>query len=173
MTETNFKKLYKQLKTENIKLRQTVELMGEKLKERDRAMAEMHDTIKRLEGMLRAYDNPSTPSSKKLPSSKTKKRSGGGTGRSRGGQKGHQGRTGKPKPTKFQDHTPKKCPDCGSDKLRTTRSRIWDITDRKVTIEVDTIRHTINTCECTGCGRGGVEPDTNGAIPSGGSTATG
>ena len=172
MTETSFKKLYKQSKTENIKLKQTIELMGAKLEESDRTMAEMHDTmaemhdtIKRLEGMLRAYDNPGTPSSKKPPSSKTKKRGGGGTGKKRGGQDGHPGRTSKPKPTKFQDHTPEKCPDCGSGRLRTTHSRIRDITDRKVTIEVDTTRHTINTCECTRCGRGGITPDTRGAFP--------
>lgn len=59
---------------------------------------EMHDTIKRLEGMLRAYDNPSPPPSKKSSSSKTKKR-GGGTGKKRDGQDGHPGTTSKPKPT--------------------------------------------------------------------------
>ena len=116
--------------------------------------------------MFRMYDNPNTPSSKKPPVSKTKKRSSsGGMRKKRCGQKGHQGRTNKPKLTKFQDLAPSRCPCCGSDKLRTTRSRIRDITDRKITIEVDTIRHTINTCECTRCGRRNMEPDTKGVVP--------
>ena len=40
VTEANFKKLYEQSRTENIKLRQTVEQMREELEERDRTIEE-------------------------------------------------------------------------------------------------------------------------------------
>ena len=59
----------------------------------------MHNTIKKLEKMLKAYDNPNTPPSKKLPASNTKPRNSSGTERKQGGQNGHKGKTSKPKPT--------------------------------------------------------------------------
>ncbi|MCG8531300.1 MAG: IS66 family transposase [Desulfovibrionales bacterium] len=133
-------------------------------------MEERDNTIKRLEAMLRAYDNSNTPSSKKLPGSKTKPAGANEAGakakkKKQGGQKGHAGRTSKPKPTRFEDHAPKKCPRCDGGRLRTTSVAARNITDRKVTTEVTTTCHTINTCECTECGLEGIKPDMRGVIP--------
>ena len=41
----------------------------------------MHNTIKRLEKILKAYGHSNTPPSKKLPASNTKPRNGNGTKR--------------------------------------------------------------------------------------------
>lgn len=144
MSETNFEKLYKQSQIQIIELTQVIE----ELRTNNR---ELQDRIKKLERRILAYDNAHTPPSKKLPS--RKKRHTNSTGRKPGGQKGHVGKTSKPKPTVSKIHTPEKCPVCGSDNLTITHTEKQNITESHKTITVVTTRHIINTCKCLQCGR--------------------
>lgn len=166
--DTNYKKLYKESRLEIIKLRQANEVMAEK-------MEEMAKAIKDLQARLAVYDNYNTPPSQKRPAPKPKGGSsnGGGTGRKQGGQKGHPGKTSRPKPTAFQEHMPTGCPDCGSQDLEVTGTRKRDITDVRRTATVTTTRHSIHTCRCGRCGRGGIIPDTKGVVPVSGNYGTG
>ena len=73
--------------------------------------------------------------------------------------KGHEGRTHKPKPAEFKEHTPDACPQCGSDNLSITKTEERDITKVVRTVRSITTRHTINTCRCS-CGQKGIKPET-------------
>ena len=113
--------MYKDLKTENIKLKQTIETQGQRIEELQRSVAD-------LKRRLARHDNFNTPPSMKKGSgsgggkgkpSKPRDRQNGAAGsvpRTRGGQKGHRSATRKPKPTEFVDHTPDACP-VGSDRF--------------------------------------------------------
>ena len=85
----------------------------------------------------------------------------------RGGQKGHKGKTCKPKPTEYEDHTPNSCPECGSGNLSITKILKRNITKALRTVMVITTSHSINTCRCRSCGRDGIEPETG--LPNNGS----
>ena len=82
-----------------------------------------------------------------------------GSPKPRGGQKGHEGRTRRPKPTEFKEHTPNACPECGSGHLSIITTEKRDITQKECTVKVITTRHTINTCRCHRCPKD-IEPET-------------
>ena len=139
--------------------------MNEKLVKMDKKIEERDKTIEKLVKTLKIHDNSNTPPSKRLPASNTKPRNGNSAGRKQGGQKGHTGRTSKPKPTEFENHKSEKCPDCNSSNLEVTDTAIRDITDIKKTIRTTTIRHTLDTCKCLDCGRRGITANTQGTVP--------
>ncbi len=167
--------MYTDLKTENIKLKQTIEMQGQIIEELNLAVADLKRRLVR-------HDNYNTPSSQKRgpgwPDTKGKgdeknadnkstkasrdqkdRVDAAGSGKSRGGQKGHKGRTRKPKPTEFEEHTPEACPECGSGSLSIVQSEKRDITRVERTIKVITTRHTINTRRCS-CGLVDIKPET-------------
>ena len=152
MPETDYKKLYKQAKLENLKLKQKLELQ-------DRLIDDLKNKMERLEARLRKYDNANTPPSKKYPARNSEQPGDAKTERMQGGQKGHPGKTSKPRPTKFETHTPEKCPGCGSEDLTVTDTKQQITTDRRRIIEVATTQHTIHTCRCGGCGLGGIKTE--------------
>ena len=165
--------MYKDLKTENIKLRQTNEIMGQTIEELRRSVTD-------LKRRLAQHDNFNTPPSMKKGSgasgagggrpSKPRDRQNGAAGsvpKPRGGQKGHRGVTRKPKPTEFVDHTPNACPGCGSGSLSITETEERDITGVVRTVRVTTTRHTTNTCRCDSCGLEEIRPETG--LPDSGS----
>ena len=82
-----------------------------------------------------------------------------GSNKPRGGQKGHEGHTRKPKPTEFKEHTPEDCPKCGSGDLSIAKTEERDITRMERTVKVITTRHTINTCHCS-CSPWDIKPET-------------
>ena len=174
-SQAELKKMYTDLKTENIKLKQTIEMQGQIIEELNLAVADLKRRLVR-------HDNYNTPSSQKRgpgwPDTKGKgdeknadnkstkasrdqkdRVDAAGSGKSRGGQKGHKGRTRKPKPTEFEEHTPEACPECGSGSLSIVQSEKRDITRVERTIKVITTRHTINTCRCS-CGLVDIKPET-------------
>ena len=181
--------MYTDLKTESIKLKQTIEMQGQTIEMQGQTIEMQGQTIEKLnlavvdlKRRLVRHDNYNTPSSQKRgpgwPDAKGKdgknntdnkstktsrdqkdRVDAAGSGKSRGGQKGHEGRTRKPKPTEFEEHTPEACPECGSDSLSIVQSEKRDITRVERTIKVITTRHTINTC-CCSCGLGDIKPET-------------
>ena len=177
VSENNLKKLYRQSKIKIVKLEQAIEIRDKQLEEQgiqlekqDTLMVKMAETIKKLEAALKRYDNPNTPPSKKFPKAKkTQPSRNHGPKRKQGGQKGHPGKTSKPKPTKFQEHKPEKCPDCSSENLEITDSIKRNITERRKIIKVTTTCHTIHTCKCLKCGRIDIAPDTTRIVPKNGS----
>lgn len=93
MDALNHKKLYRQARTEDIKLKQALYQANKEIEKRDRAIIEVDARLRKLGVLLKAHDNSNTQSSRKLAAAKK-----------RGGQLGHAGRTRKPEPTKFQNH---------------------------------------------------------------------
>ena len=175
MPETNYKKLYKQSKLENLKLKQKLEIASMKQEKTDERMSvqyelidDLKNKIERLEAQLRKYDNANTPPSKKYPARSTGQPDDAKTKRRRGGQNGHPGRTAKPKPTEFETHKPKECPDCGSEDLEVTGAGQRTITERRKTIETVTTQHTMNTCRCSRCGLEGIVAEAAGVPRQGG-----
>ena len=180
--------MYKDLKTENIKLKQTIEMQGQTIEMQGQTIEmqgqtveELKRSVSDLKRRLVRHDNYNTPpSQKKGPgwpdakkndnknnknnkSAKTRHGQvrGGATGsnKPRGGQKGHEGRTRRPKPTEFKEHTPSACPECGSGHLSIITTEKRDITRKECTVKVITTRHTINTCRCHRCPKD-IEPET-------------
>ena len=181
--------MYKDLKTENIKLKQANEIMEEMIKKQGQTINAQGQTIEDLQlavddlkRRLARHDNFNTPPSmqkgprasrteggKGKPPKPGDKRNGaaGNASKPRGGQKGHKGATRKPKPTEFEEHTPDSCPGCGSGSLSITETEERDNTRAVRTVRVTTTRHTINTCRCDSCGLEGIEPETG--LPRSGS----
>ena len=180
--------MYKDLKTENIKLKQTIEMQGQTIEMQGQTIEMQGQTIEELKRSVAdlrrrvvRHDNYNTPpSQKKGPgwpdakknddknnknnkSAKTRHGQvhGGAAGgkKTRGGQKGHEGRTRRPKPTEFKEHTPSACPECGSGHLSIITTEERDITRKECTVKVITTRHTINTCRCHRCPKD-IEPET-------------
>ena len=180
--------MYKDLNTENIKLKQTIEIMKQEYMELVQTIEMQGQTIEKLnlsvaelKRRLVRHDNYNTPPSQKKgpgwPDAKksddknngnnksTKTRKGqnrenaAGSPKPRGGQKGHEGRTRRPKPTEFKEHTPDACPECGSGNLSITKIIQRDITKAVRTVRSITTRHTINTCRCHRCPKD-IEPET-------------
>ena len=140
-SQRDYKKMYKQLKTENIKLKQTIEIMTQEVMEhmqaiemQGHAIEELKRSVADLKRRLGQHDNFNTPPSMKkgsstsgtkgnsgIPEPKSKqskmrdKKNGttGSVSKPRGGQTGHKGVTNKPEPTKFEEHTSDACPECG------------------------------------------------------------
>ena len=140
-SQRDYKKMYKQLKTENIKLKQTIEIMTQEVMEHMQAIEmqgymieELKRSVADLKHRLGQHDNFNTPPSMKkgsstsgtkgnsgIPEPKSKqskmrdKKNGttGSVSKPRGGQTGHKGVTNKPEPTKFEEHTSDACPECG------------------------------------------------------------
>ena len=130
--------MYKDLNTENIKLKQRIEIQAQMITKMDQAITkqaqmvgELKHSVTDLKRRLVRHDNYNTPPSQKKgprwPDTKkdekkngsdksTKTRKGQkdhgdatGSPKPRGGQKGHEGRTRRPKPTEFKEHTPNAC----------------------------------------------------------------
>ena len=187
-SQRDYKKMYKQLKTENIKLKQTIEIMTQESMEHMQAIEMQGHTIEELKRSvadlkrrLGQHDNFNTPPSMKKrsntsgikensdmpePKSKQSKLSGKQNGaadsvpKPRGGQTGHKGVTNKPEPTRFEEHTPDTCPGCGLGKLSITKTIKQNITKVVRTITNITTCHSINTCRCNSCGREDIRPET-------------
>ena len=180
--------MYKDLNTENIKLKQTIEIMKQEdmelvqtIEMQGQMIEKLNLSVAELKRRLVRHDNYNTPPSQKKgpgwPDTKkdekkngsdksTKTRKGQkdrgeatGSPRPRGGQKGHEGRTRRPKPTEFKEHTPSACPECGSGHLSIITTEKRDITRKECTVKVITTRHTINTCRCHRCPKD-IEPET-------------
>ena len=152
-------KLYKQLRTEHLVLKQQFEILQEsfgkaldriaelehkpvgalkKISELERKLAKALKKISELERKLAQHDNAHTPSSKKAIGQKAKSQHGkpqqNGNGKSdtakpRGGQKGHKGATYRPAPTRFERHAPDKCPRCGMSDLTVTKTSKRNVTE--------------------------------------------
>ena len=115
-------KLYKQLRTKHLVLKQQFEILQEsfdktldRIAELEHAPVKALKKISELERKLAQHDNAHTPSSKKAIGRKAKLRHGkpqqNGNGKSdttkpRGGQKGHKGTTYRPAPTRLERHAP-------------------------------------------------------------------
>ena len=140
LSETNFKKLYKQSRVKILKLKQALELANEESVKKDKIIMELNATnmetqkeMRRLNAILKAYENSNTPSSQQLLASKKKANQNNignaksNTKRKRRGQAGHQGKTCRPKPTQFQNRRPAKCPKCDSENLEVTHSKTQDV----------------------------------------------
>ena len=155
-SQHDYKKMYKQLKTENINLKQTIEIMTQESMEhmqviemQGHTIEELKRSVADLKHRLDQYDNFNTPSSMKkrssvsgtkensnMPEPKTRqsklpgKQNGTADNvpKPRGGQTGHKGVTNKPEPTKLEERTPDACPECGLGKLSITKTIKQDIT---------------------------------------------
>ena len=126
----------------------------------EKGMKDLRVRLAKAEGRLAQHDNPHTPSSKKpigqkkngivsnKPEGKPKKPS---------AQKGHQGVTSRPKPTKSKTYMPEMCPLCGISDLEVTNIELKDITDIPPKVKAVTTQHTANTCRCLNCGHSGIE----------------
>ena len=127
-----------------------------------RGMSRLAGRVAELEKVLKIYDNPHTPPSKRAAGPKKKAAEGSPSppGRKQGAQEGHPGRTSRPKPDRFEEHRMSECAGCGSRRIRATGRRIRDITEITPPPPPVTTRHTIHVYECAGCGRGGMEPET-------------
>ena len=157
--------MYKDLNTENIKLKQTIEIMKQEdmelvqtIEMQGQMIEKLNLSVAELKRRLVRHDNYNTPPSQKKgpgwPDTKkdekkngsdksTKTRKGQkdrgeatGSPRPRGGQKGHEGRTRRPKPTEFKEHTPSACPECGSGHLSIITTEKRDITRKECTVKV-------------------------------------
>ena len=64
-SQRDYKKLYKQSKTENIKLKQTIEIMTQADKEQVQMVEELRRAVADLKRRLGQHDNYNTPSSQK------------------------------------------------------------------------------------------------------------
>ena len=185
-------KLYKQLRTEHLVLKQQFEILQEsfgmaldkiaelerrpakelkKIPELERKLAKALKKISELERKLAQHDNAHTPSSKKAIGQKAKPQHGkpqqNGNGKSdtakpRGGQKGHKGATYRPAPTRFERHAPDKCPRCGMSDLTVTKTSKRNVTEIPPPQKAVTTQHVLETCSCNVCGLGGIGP---GAAP--------
>ncbi len=162
--------MYKQLRTENLIQKQTIEKMANKYEEMtnkyESKYGEMtnkyESRIKALERIVAYYDNPNTPPSHNtLTRQRTRnyeKDTDEKSPRKQGAQTGHKGTTSRPKPTEFTEHMPKTCPNCGASELDVTDTNVRDITEIPVPKPVTT-RHTIHTCTCNQCGKAGIQGD--------------
>ena len=155
---------------ENALLRQALEDEREaRLKSDDRS-ARLARRVKELEKINKIHDNAHTPSSKMTYTQKMiaakKNRDRPKSGRKQGAQKGHPGKTSKPEPTEFEEHTMSECPNCGSDSIKNTGQKTRNVTETPPPAEPVTTRHTINVYECCRCGQKGMEPDAG--LPSAG-----
>ena len=180
--------MYKDLNTENIKLKQTIEIMKQEdmelvqtIEMQGQMIEKLNLSVAELKRRLVRHDNYNTPPSQKKglgwPDTKKDEKKNGsdkstktrkwqkdhgdatGSPKPRGGQKGHKGRTRRPKPTEFKEHTPDACPKCDSGNLSITKTDDRDITKVVRTVRSITTRHTINTCRCS-CGQKDIEPET-------------
>ncbi|MDE0090442.1 MAG: IS66 family transposase [Thaumarchaeota archaeon] len=168
-----YKKLYREARTENIRLRQTMEIQESGIQEQEYRIQEQESQMQAPERRLEYYDNANTPPSHNALSrqgrrqKKMQEKGGAGkAGKPRGAPGGHRGATSRPKPTEFKEHTPDRCPRCGSARLRVTDTEYRDITEVPPPPEAVTTRHEINTCACRACGEEEILPDTG--LPSAG-----
>ena len=173
--EQQFKKELSNLKQKNVNLEQKFEKernirqedkqkFEKKITSLKQIIKKMKESVKDASGKLAAHDNFNTPPSKKIPRPKpnhTKSK------RKQGGQKGHPGKTSKPKPTQFVDVAPKKCPKCDSTDLKVTHEYKRDITEVKRIVETTTTRYNVQNCQCQKCGHDNITPDTQGIPKSG------
>ena len=155
---------------ENAFLRQAIEdERGARRKSDDRS-ARLAARVKELEKINKIHDNAHTPSSRMTYTQKMiaakKNRDRPKSGRKQGAQKGHPGKTSKPEPTEFEEHTMSECPNCGSDSIINTGQKTHNITETPPPAKPVTTRHTINVYECCRCGQKGMEPDAG--LPSAG-----
>lgn len=129
-----------------------------------RTICRMAKQLDEQAALLKSYDNPHTPPSHRTATQKkmaAKKPSGPApSGRKQGAQKGHPGRTSRPKPTEYKEHELSECPGCGSRDIAASGRRIRDVTEIPPPPRPVTTRHTINAYDCAGCGRRGMEPET-------------
>ena len=130
-----------------------------------RGMSRLAGRVAELEKVLKIYDNPHTPPSRRAAGPKKKEAaaaegSPSPPGRKQGAQEGHPGKTSRPKPDRFEEHRMRECSACGSRRIRATGRRIRDITEITPPPPPVTTRHTIHVYDCAGCGRGGMEPET-------------
>lgn len=139
--------------------------------------------VRELEKYLQIHDNPHTPPSQKKngKKGKGKEKSKGKSktkdkkfpdnekapsGRKPGGQKGHPGKTSKPKPTRFEEHTMSECPHCGSSHIHSIDQETRNITDLQPPPPPVTTRHTVHIYECSNCKAKDMMPETG--LPSAG-----
>ena len=114
-------------------------------------------------GRLAQHENSHTPSSKKPIGQKNNRKGrdkpcrSGDKPKKPGAQKGHQGITGRPKPTQFKTHMPEMCPLCGTSDLEITDRESRDVTDIPPKPKAVTTQHTTKTCRCLNCGHSGIE----------------
>ncbi len=120
-----------------------------------------------LRRQLAYHDNPNTPPSRRIakrrketatpredPAGKEK------STRRRGAQPGHQGKTSKPAPTKFETHAPFRCPGCGGTSLEVENIEERDITEIPKPVPATTTRHYTVICSCGECGLDGIGAGT-------------
>ena len=140
------------------------ELAGER-KARRRAegsAARLAARVEKLEKIQKRYDNAHTPPSHRTETQDKIGRGAGAapSGRKRGAQKGHPGRTSRPKPDKFEEHEMSKCGNCGSRRIRVVGKKIRYVTEAPRPVRATTTCHTVNVYDCAACDSCGMEPET-------------
>ena len=171
-SRTGYKKLYEELSRDYRKLLAEHQGMKRETKVLRKEVDELKKEIEDLRRQLVYHDNPNTPPSRRTFTRKkkaTSKETGGpvdkdASARRRGGQKGHEGTTSKPAPTKSETHAPLRCPGCGNTSLTVEDVQTRDITEIPEPVQATTTRHYLVSCSCGGCGLDGIEPGTG---PSG------
>ncbi len=140
-----------------------MEALREQLEAHKEQLEAAQAKIRDLERRDAYHDGPNVPPSKDTITCKVNRKRRAQnrirSGKKPGAQKGHTGRTNKPKPDSYETHTAPTCPNCSGSDLKVTSSEIRSITEIPPPPSPHTTRHTINTCQCTGCGRNNIMPD--------------
>ena len=138
----------------------------------ERSEACLSRQLAELRKQVNIHDNPHTPPSHRTPTQEKMgrgragkkddgKKNGTASGRKQGAQKGHPGKTSRPKPERFEEHVMHECAECSSPHILATEQRIRDITELPPPPKPVTTRHTINVYDCADCGAHGMMPDTD------------
>ncbi len=150
-----YKKLYREARTGIIRLRQTIEIRESGMQEQESRMQEQESRMQAPERRLEYYDNANTPPSHNALSRQGRRQkkmqergAAGKAGKPRGAPGGRRGAASRPKPAEFEEHTPDRCPRCGSARMKVTDTEYRDITEVPPPPGAVTARHEINTCAC-------------------------
>ena len=157
------------LRRENAELKSTLvnirrEIAEFKIKFIDLKMEneDLKNKVTKLTNTLAYYDNSNTPPSHKTftqqtaaKQSRARNKGDGDDGKTVkkpvGGQKGHKGRTNKPKATEFKTCTPKQCPKCKTTSIKIVKTVKETITDIPPSPPPITTEYTIEIAKCNHC----------------------
>ena len=123
--------------------------------------ADLKNKVTKLTNTLAYYDNSNVPPSHNTLTQQavTKQKRTRNNGdektakKSVGGQKGHKGRTNKPKPTEFKTYTPKQCPKCKTESIEIVKTVKEIVTDIAPPPPPVTTEYTIKIAKCKQCNR--------------------
>lgn len=181
---SEWKRKYKEERTRRLqaevnmnRMENQMAIMGRQAARTERSLAHVSRQLAALQKQVKIHDNPHTPPSHRTPTQEKMGRGragkkGGGkkdngkgdgasSGRKRGAQKGHPGKTSRPKPERFEEHVMHECAECSSPHILATEQKTRDITELPPPPKPVTTRHTINVYDCADCGARGMVPDTD------------